>query len=426
MKVLHVIPSVSQRSGGPGRAIIAMCRSLREQGTEALIATTDDGMVSGSGSQVPGSGFQISSLEPNAALDANAAKANLKLETGNSKPFQDHQGIPTVVFPAEWGQSFKYSKPLAKWLDANVENFDVVHIHAVFNHACIAAASACRKHAVPYIIRPLGTLDPWSMKQKPFRKMLFWQFAGRRMLKAAAAVHYTARAEQEAAEASLGLNHGRVIPLGVEIDLPARVNGAELLSRKLPKLAGRPYVLVLSRLHPKKGLDIFVNAFISLLAGKEFRSWSLVLAGEGPVEHVRELHQLVAAGGAEDHVLFPGWLEGDEKDAVLRAAALLALPSYHENFGLCVMESLAVGVPVLVSPHVNLADAIESAQAGWIASVDSDVIKAALAEALLNETERTKRGMAGKKLAREFSCERAALQLNELYAAVAGTSGHVI
>jgi len=400
MKVLHVIPSISERSGGPGQAIISMCRSLQAQGTEVLIATTDDG-VSSSESQVSNS-------------QAKAAHSSLITH-------DLYKGIPTVFFPVQWGESFKYSKPLAAWLDANVETFDVVHIHAVFNHACIAAASACRKHRVPYIVRPLGTLDPWSMKQKPVRKVLFWQLAGKRMMRGAAGVHYTALAEKSAAETSLGLRRGQVIPLGVESDLPARQNGTQLLLSKTPGLVGHPYVLVLSRLHPKKGLDIFIDAFVSLIARKDLQDWRLVLAGEGPQEFVRSLKQKVSAHQANATVFFPGWLEGDEKDAFLRHASLLALPSYHENFGLCVMEALAAGVPVLVSPHVNLAEEIEAAGAGWITPVSISAIEDTLAEALGSEAERAQRGQAGKTLAREFSCERVASRLNEMYRLIAAS-----
>jgi len=424
MKVLHVIPSVSERSGGPGHAIIPMCRSLQEQGTEVMIATTDHGMVSSPESQVSSSDYRVSRSTSTDARDFEgrtprdeALTRNPKLETQNH-----YKGVPTIFFPLQWGESFKYSKPLASWLDANVKRFDVVHIHAVFNHACLAAASACRKHHVPYVVRPLGTLDPWSMKQKPVRKFLFWQMAGKQMLQGAAAVHYTARAEQAAAEESLGLNHGRVIPLGVNTDLPARANGKEILSDKLTNLNGHRYVLVLSRLHPKKGLDIFVEAFVSLVEQKNFQDWRLVLAGEGPDDYVQTLKQKISSHGAEEVVLFPGWLEGDEKVAFLQHASLLALPSYHENFGLCVMEALAVGVPVLISPHVNLADEIQAAGAGWVAPVEKLPIETMLAEALGSENERAKRGKAGRDLSREFSCESVATRLNELYAAVAAAT----
>jgi glycosyltransferase involved in cell wall biosynthesis len=420
MKVLHVIPSVSERSGGPGHAIISMCRSLQEQGTEVVIATTDHGMVSSSEFQVPSSAFQLSSPTSTDTRDGASSPTHNQSLTRNSKleTRNYYKGVPTLFFPLQWGESFKYSKPLAAWLDANVKTFDVVHIHAVFNHACLAAARACRKHNVPYVVRPLGTLDPWSMKQKPLRKFLFWQLAGKHMLKGAAAVHYTASAEQSAAEESLGLNHGRVIPLGIDAQLPVSVNGKEILSRKLAKLGAHPYVLVLSRLHPKKGLDIFIDAFVSLVQKPNYREWRLVIAGEGPVDYVQELKQKVAAHQVEDSVLFPGWLGGETKDAFLQHASLLALPSYHENFGLCVMEALAARVPVLVSPHVNLAEEIEAAGAGWISEIKTEDLEAALVEALRSESERDKRGKAGENLSRDFSSDRVASQLNALYSSV--------
>src|SRR4051794_2864178 len=107
-----------------------MCRALRKQGTDVLIATTDaDG------------------------------PSRLAVELGRTIDFQ---GVPTIFFARQWSERFSYSRPLARWLDRQVANFDAVHIHAVFSHACIAAARACRRHLVPYIVRPLGSLDPWS------------------------------------------------------------------------------------------------------------------------------------------------------------------------------------------------------------------------------------------------------------------------
>src|SRR6266545_5306111 len=168
VKVLHVIPSVSERSGGPAHAIVPMCRALRALDVEVLLATTNPELVD----------------KPAAPLGG----------------ITTYKGLPTVFFPKQFGDSFKYSRPFARWLDSNVTNFDTVHIHAVFNHSCIAAARACRKRGVPYIVRPLGKLDPWSMSQRSLRKGLFWRSVGRRMINGAAAVHYTTRAEQEAAE----------------------------------------------------------------------------------------------------------------------------------------------------------------------------------------------------------------------------------
>ena len=314
----------------------------------------------------------------------------------------EYKGVPAIFFPSQLGASFKYSRPLASWLSSNIKDFDLAHIHAVFNHSSIAAAQACRKAGVPYIIRPLGTLDPWSMSQKSLRKRLFWQISGKAMLHHAAAVHYTSEVEKLSTEGHLGLNHGKVIALGIDANHSSS-NG---------RIFAEPYVLVLSRLHPKKGLDVLIDAFLSLTRIEKFAHWRLVLAGDGPPDYVSKLKK---ASVQSDRIVFTGWLEEDKKHAVLSGASLLALPSHQENFGLCVMEALSHSVPVLISPNVNLATEIASANAGWIAAIDRDALAAKLSEALSDDDELMKRGRAGKQLSQKYSWENTATELIKLY-----------
>jgi glycosyltransferase involved in cell wall biosynthesis len=384
MKVLHVIPGVSKESGGPSHAIFPMCQALRDMGIKILLATTDAG------------------------IDAASAVAEVK----------DYEGIPVIFFRSQLGRSFKYSRPFWRWLDDNVCHYDLVHIHAVFNHCCIAAARACRQQKVPYIVRALGTLDPWSMSQKPLRKKLFWYWGIQKMLRSAAAIHYTSVAEKKAVEESLKLNHGWVVPLGVDTKLAENGNELAGFANLFPTLVEHSYILVLSRLLPTKGLEVLVDAFLPLVRQREFENWRLVLAGEGDTEYVAKLKRMVAAANGSEQVLFPGWLQGKSKDEALGNASLLALPSYHENFGLCVMEASSRGVPVLISPHVNLAPEVEAAEAGWVVSVDRLGLQAGLTAALGSKAERLRRGQAGRRLAREFQWPVIATKLDDLYTSV--------
>ena len=388
LKILHVIPAVAQRYGGPSQAVFEMCRAVQRRGADVLIATTDaDG------------------------------PERLPLETG--KPV-DYQGAQTIIFRRQWSQRFGYSLPLALWLNDNVKNFDVVHIHAVFSHPCLAAARACRKQGVPYIVRPLGSLDPWSMGQKPLRKRLMWHLAAGRMLHQAAAVHYTAREEQQLAERSLGIGRGFVIPLGIEMEKLNSAATTETFRQRHPLLGDMPYVLAMSRIHPKKNIELLIEVFLSLVKQPEFNQWRLVIAGEGEAEYKESLRSLVEEKGGAEKILFPGWLDGSEKASALQGAALFALTSRQENFGLAVVESLACGVPVLVSNHVNLAPEIEESHLGWVTSLDPDNFSATLAEVLCNEDERNRRGQAGRSfVTRQFSWTKLAAELTDLYLAVA-------
>src|SRR6185503_1362379 len=375
MRVLHVIPSVAERSGGPATAIVPMCRALKQEGVEVLLVSTDAGM------------------------DQDASVA-------------EYKGIPAKFFPAQIGHSFKFSRPLSTWLVSNIQQFDVAHIHAVFNHSSIAAAHVCRRARVPYVVRPLGTLEPWSMTQKSLRKRVFWQVSGKGMLRRAAAIHYTTEAEKLSTERLVGLNHGKVIALGIETTASA---SHAKLEQHFPELASEPYMLVLSRLHPKKGLDVLIDAFLALVQVEKFAHWRLVIAGDGPEAYVLKLKAIAGSSAQRDRIVFTGWLDGEEKDAVLGGASLLVLPSHQENFGLCVMEALSHSVPVLVSPHVNLAEEIVLANAGWIATVDKHALMTRLAEVLSDEEQRSRRGRAGKQLAQKYSWGTVAKSLVDLY-----------
>src|SRR5262245_26661310 len=129
MRVLHVLPAVAPRNGGPSSVIVPLCRTLAAHGIDPFIATTTAG-----GPHDPA------------------------VPTGEQIAWHD---VPARFFPRHFGESVKYSNRLATWLHASVASFDLVHIHGVFSHASMAAAAACSRRDVPYVVRPFGTLAPW-------------------------------------------------------------------------------------------------------------------------------------------------------------------------------------------------------------------------------------------------------------------------
>jgi glycosyltransferase involved in cell wall biosynthesis len=383
--VLHVMPAVAPRYGGPSAAVHGICRALEAAGCRTLVATTD------------ADGPQRLDVVRGAAIE--------------------HGGTRMIFFRRAFGEAFKWSWGLARWLRNHVQDFDVVHVHAVFSHASLAAGAACRAAGVPYIVRPLGTLDPWSLRQKPVRKMALMNAGGRRLLRGAAAMHYTTADEMRLAESAVrDLPRGVVVPLGIDDDLFADGHAAPTASRD-------PYVLSLSRLDAKKGVDLLIRAFhMTAPTGR----WRLVIAGAGEPSYVRALQTLAASGPARDRITFAGWASGDGKRELLRGAAVFALASQQENFGISVAESLAAGVPALVTPGVNLAPDIARTSAGWVVDAVPDALAAALAAVMADAPDRAYRGGQARQLAEGFRWPVVARELSAMYDEVAGASRHVL
>jgi glycosyltransferase involved in cell wall biosynthesis len=343
--------------------VIEMCRALRRRAVDSLIATTN------------ADGRQV-----------------LPVELGRA---QEYQGVTVIFFRRQFSVPFDVSGDLAVWLDAHVADFDVVHIHAVFSHSSVVAARACRRHRVPYLVRPLGSLAPANLAQRSLRKRLFLRSFGRRMFSGASAIAYTTHEERRLAEQALALRKGLVLPLGIEderLDAPAM---ADLT-------ATAPYILSLSRLAPRKGLEVLIAAFGEACQGPGLAEWRLVIAGDGEETYVRHLKRLGGAHRQHAPVTFPGWVSGERKERLLRGASLFALPSFHENFGLAVMEAMACGVPALVSPGVNLASEIRAAGAGWIVEQEEPAVRDALAEIMMDANDRARRGAAARRFAGRF------------------------
>lgn len=381
-RVLHVVPALAARYGGPSTAAIGMSRALRRAGVDTLIVTTD-------------------------------ADGPARLPLPNGVPASVHD-VPVIAFRRIGGEAFKWSRGLAPWLARHVADFDIVHVHAVFSHASWAACRAARRAAVPFVVRPLGTLDAWSLARHRVRKRTLFAMGLATDLRAAAFVHYTSDGERQSAEAALPwLPVGRVIPLGID----------EACFDIAPDPADPPSVLMLSRLDPKKGIDVVIKAFHQLPSACD--RWRLVIAGTGASGYTAQLRALADAGRAAARISFAGWIDGPARLRALRGASLVALASEQENFGLAVVEGLAAGVPAVVTPGVDLAAEIAAAGAGWLAERTPASMAGALTTAMASADERRQHGAAARVFAARFRWDVVARQLMDLYDPLASAGGSI-
>ena len=389
MRVLHVIPSISPLRGGPSRAVIDMVAALRLQGVEAAILTTND--------HGPG-------LHPD-------------LVTGR---WQEHQGVPVLAFP-RWSppvaalREFAFSPTLSLWLARHLKDYDLLHIHALFSYPSTSAMAQARWAGVPYILRSIGQLSPWSLAQSRGRKRLMLGLIERRNLQRAALLHFTTAAERDEA-ACLGLvPPSLVLPLGVRgPGLPAQP--ADHLSPAAPV-----HFLFLSRLHPKKQLENLLDALALLQRQRPEARWELTIAGDGVPRYVAALQERTRNIGIDRSCRWLGFVEGEAKWQALKAADWYVLPSAAENFGIAAVEALAAGTPVILSPEVAVAADVLRSGAGLVCASDPD----ALAQALVLALERPSLSMRASALnlvKMNFSWSTIALQLRDAYSQVLTSS----
>ncbi|WP_443029117.1 hormogonium polysaccharide biosynthesis glycosyltransferase HpsP [Spirulina sp. CS-785/01] len=385
MKVLQIIPSVSLVYGGPSQMIRGLSESLGKQGADVTIVTTNsNGDVGQPPLDVP--------------LDTTIPENNYKIRYFQCSPFR----------------RYKFSLGLLKWLYQNAQQYDIAHIHALFSPVSSTAATVARLRGLPYILRPLGTLDPADLKKKKQLKKIYAQLLEKPNLQGATGIHFTSEQEAKISERFGAATTDIIIPLGVELSGQLPTPGKARQKYNIPPK--KPLILFMSRIDPKKGFDLLFPALANLKqAGVDFH---FVLAGSNPQDPVFEksIGDRISSQGLADCTTITGFVGGDNKLALLQDADLFVLPSYYENFGIAVAEAMLAGLPVLISDQVHIWDAVQAADAGWVTPCNSEEIQTQLKLALATPTELEKRGKNAQHLAKaKYSWDAIAKQMLQTY-----------
>jgi glycosyltransferase involved in cell wall biosynthesis len=382
MRILHVIPSLAPRYGGPSAVTPEMCMALGDRGHTVEIVTTDrDG---------PG---------------------RMPVPTGRPVVWRR---VTTTFYRQHTPRLYASSFGLGTALRRRVPDFDVVHIHGLYLFPTFAAGHYCRRFDVPYIIRPHGTLDSYQRSKHRSRKAIYATLTERRNLDAAMGLHYTSAAERDQA-ASLGLHAPAfVVPLGVDIAALDRPVDAERLLQRWPQLAGQRLVTFLGRLAHKKRLDLLIDAFAKLAS--TFSQIHLAIAGPDDVRLGPSLRGRIKALGLQSRASFLGLLTGDLKTALLQRSHVFVLPSEDENFAVSMVEAMAVGSPVVVTPGVALHGHVTAANAGIVVPPAVDPLAEALHRLVGDERLASSMGANARKLATStFSWSHVAGELERIY-----------
>lgn len=335
MKILHVITSMDPKTGGPSQGLRNLSSFNVKLGLEVEVVCLDD--------------------------------------------VKEDYHVNDVVFIHKLGKgrtSFQYNRILLKWLLLNIERFDFVSVHGVWqyhNYAVYKAIKILKKRnkKVPkVVIMPHGMLDPYFQKAadrkiKALRNEVVWRLTEKRALNAADAIFFTCEEELLLARTTFkGYNPKKDINVGYGIQKPPVYTPQmkTAFEEVCPQVKGKKYWLFISRIHPKKGIDLLIDAY-SKLCEENLSVPELVIAG--PVDSVYA-RQMVKKAKQNNRIYFSGMLMGDSKWGAFYGCEAYLLPSHQENFGIAIVEAMACRKPVLITKNINIWREIEVGNGGWI------------------------------------------------------------
>ena len=338
MKILHVIPTVNEEYGGPVAALREADAATRSRGVARTVVTLD----------LPQDPWVRRSPFETVPLGSPTAR-------------RGRRALPWL--------RYGFTPHLVPWLDRHAGRHDRVVVHGLWNYAAFAARRVLPGGPTPYFVFPHGMLDPWFRGAYPLKhgcKQASWWLSEGPLLAGASAVLFTSEGERAAAAGAFRPYRLREIVAGYGTgDVPsAGPAEAMAFAATVPGLRGRPYLLFLGRLHPKKGCDLLLRAFAG--QAENLPDHQLVLAGPDPDRLGPALQALAAALGIADRVHWPGMLRGAAKWGAVHGCDAFVLPSHGENFGVAVAEALSCGRPVLLTHKVNIAPEVAAAGAGLV------------------------------------------------------------
>jgi glycosyltransferase involved in cell wall biosynthesis len=372
MKILFIAPSYKPAYiyGGPIVVIARLAERLVQLGHEVTVYTT-------------------------------TANGNKELDVPIKEPVMV-DGVTVRYFKRLTKDHTHISPSLYAYTWSTAKQYDVVHIHSWWNFLVLGAALMCMLRGVKPVLSPHGMFCDYVLTaNNQAKKKVLHAVIGKQLLKNSY-LHVSSQMEwNECLKVNEGWRGANIFNL---VDLPS----GEYEREQKPVFT----ISFLSRIDPKKGLDILLHA----LSGVSF-PYRLQIAGSGDEVYVLQLKKMVNDLGMEEHVEWVGWMNSEQKFPFLAGSDLFALTSLNENFAIVVIESLYVGTPVLISNNVGLSNYVAQNGFGWITGIESVTeIREKLTQAYNNRQERNEIASRARQIIdRDFNEAKLAGDYVKLY-----------
>lgn len=279
------------------------------------------------------------------------------------------------------------------------EKPDLIHINGIWSPQNWGFQKKAQELGIKVILSPHGMLEPWILAQNPLKKKLGLFLYQKKAIQRALFLHATAQMEADNIRSIGFKNPIYIIPNGIDLSDV----------KKHKEYYGTKKMVFISRIHPKKGIEILIEAW----SNSNTDGWVLEIAGNGDKEYIENLNQ---SAKNIKNVNFVGAKYGEDKWDFLRSADVMVLPTYSENFGIVIAEALAVGVPVITTQGTPWED-LEIHKCGWWINLSVSNLSLTLEEAMDTSTnDLAIMGSSGRELvAEKYEIKVVTKKMVELY-----------
>ena len=352
MKMLQVIGSLDKSAGGPSRSVPQTCEHLSQLGIDIIILTRN-------------------SISP------------------VSIPISKSLQVKFLSFK----ELIFFGRTISN------QEVDLIHLQHIWDPYLHVMAWWARRKKIPYIVTPRGMLEPWILEQNSWKKKLGLFLYQSKDLRKARLIHATCELEKSNIRHLGFQNEIRIIPNGIDLK--------EI--KKIKTNYGTKKMVFLSRIHPKKGIELLLSAWREI----ETEGWTLEIAGNGESQYIEQLKK---AAYDLSNVQFLGPVFGEDKWNFLRSGDIMVLPTYSENFGIVVAEALAVGVPVITTKGTPWQD-LNTQNCGWWIELSLPELKSSLSQGMKATTSQlTTMGINGIAMVKDkYDIKAVAKNMKKLY-----------
>jgi glycosyltransferase involved in cell wall biosynthesis len=387
MHVLQVVSDLHPRNGGPPAVVVGTALALTARGHKVSIAARSK----------PGDEPLVRSAWPDL----------------------QRQSITLKMYPASFPDAILQSRSFVTDLNTNCSAFDIVHFHGVWETMMSSAGHVLTRHRRPYIVSTHGTLDTWARQRSSWKKQLALRgLGGRAYLDQAAAIVFGTASERDEASDMTLKAPTYVLPNGYNFDQerPPNSKGVKQLHERFPHMRNWDRTLLFfARIHPKKGLDVLVEAFLQV--SSIFPNSGLLIAGIAQ-DHGFEaqLRKRIRESPASKQFVFTTELTGTAGKVALDVADVFVLPSHAEGFSMAILEAMAAGLPVLITDRCHLDDVMDW-NAGWVVPPNVQSVRNGLHAAMAANTATLKAmGKAARQAVEmRYSWSNVSEQLESIY-----------